>query len=465
MNQQNKSFAVLTLLFFMWGFITVMNDLLINNFKQIFQLTSFQAAFVQFAFFMAYFIISLTYTIWSFQTGKDPINKLGYKNGMMISLVICAAGCFTFYPAAIIESYGLFLSALFILASGVTLLQICANPYAAIMGPEETASSRLNLAQGLNSLGTTIGPIIGSILIYNVFSSGDATASSVSLSYICYGTLFILAAITLYLSKMPSFSSGVQEKVPLPDVLQKSVILGVLAIFFYVGAEVSVGSFLIPYINHLNLQGIGEQEANYLISYYWGGAMIGRLMGAISMNSLMADTQKRKQMLLTLIALLLVLYIATAIKFDGRFHFHFLPLKNLWPFLLLTLLNYLAFILGKGKTAKTLFIFVFFILLFLLLTILLGGYASLWLLLGIGLFNSIIWSNIFTLTISKQGNKTSLVSSLLIMAVVGGAILPLLQGWMIDTMGMRISFLIPVMGYSYLLYFGFFHLKNEPHEK
>ena len=181
-----SAFSLLVSLFFMWGFITVMNDILINTFKGIFDLTAPQRALVQFAFFGAFFVVSLIYFLVSSNKGNDPINRIGYKNGMAISLFICGIGCLFFFVAAQMHSYGAFLTALFVLASGVSLLQICANPYATILGTPESASSRLNLAQGFNSLGTTLGPIVGTMLIYKVFSDGVLTVYAVSNTYVAY---------------------------------------------------------------------------------------------------------------------------------------------------------------------------------------------------------------------------------------------------------------------------------------
>ena len=206
----NKSykgpFTTIVFLFFMWGFITVMNDVLIPYLKVGFDLSYFQAGLIQFAFFGAFFIISLIYFLISVSSG-DPINKLGYKNGIMVGLAICGIGCLMFYPAAQTKLYVFFLGALFILATGVTILQIAANPYAAILGKPANASSRLNLAQGVNSMGTTLAPIAGGLLIYKVFSDGNVTVDSVKIPYLIYGGMFLLLALVVWNAHIASFSN------------------------------------------------------------------------------------------------------------------------------------------------------------------------------------------------------------------------------------------------------------------
>lgn len=451
-----KSFSLLTSLFFMWGFITVMNDLLINTFKQIFELSTFQAGLVQFAFFGAYFIISLLYFILTNIFTEDPINKIGYKIGMVWSLVICGVGCMLFYPAALISSYSLFLSALFVLASGVTLLQICANPYAAIMGTKESASSRLNFAQGFNSLGTTVGPLLGAILIYRVFSNGDATVASVGKVYLIYGIVFILAAIIMFFSKMPSFSNNEKIEKGLGILNHKPLIFGVLAIFFYVGGEVAIGSFIIPFAKDVNIMNMSDEKASFFLSYYWGGAMIGRLMGAVSLNNEMSSSKKYALMAVISVAIFIFIYTVTGIKpsDDGGFSWSVIGFDQVFYYLIYMLLNFAAFYFGKGKPALTLAIFSAFVLLLLGISSFGSGEIAFWSLLGIGLFNSIMWSNIFTLAIKDLGKYTGQGSSLLIMAVVGGAIIPPLQGLLVDKIGIQLSFLLPALCYLYLLYYG-----------
>lgn len=237
-------FATITALFFFWGFITVMNDVLIPFLKRSFELTYFQAGLVQFAFFGAFFVISLIYFTIS-ATAGDPINRIGYQRAIVIALCICAGGCALFSPAAAVGSYPFFLGALFLLATGVTLLQIAANPYAAVLGRPENASSRLNFAQGLNSLGTTIAPIAGGLLLYKVFAQGgEVTLDAIKTPYLIYAGMFLLLAGVLQLSRLPTIGDG---KLPEGDLSAWSfpqLRLGMVAIFMYVGAEVAIGSYL-----------------------------------------------------------------------------------------------------------------------------------------------------------------------------------------------------------------------------
>ncbi|MEZ4938588.1 MAG: sugar MFS transporter [Crocinitomicaceae bacterium] len=445
----------MTSLFFMWGFITVMNDVLINTFKGIFDLTSVQQSFIQLAFFGAFFIVSLIYFLISTSSGRDPINRIGYKNGMVISLIVCGLGCLAFYPAAQMESYGAFLTALFILATGVTFLQICANPYATILGPENSASSRLNLAQGFNSLGTTIGPLVGTILIYKIFSSGEQTPESVGKTYVFYGMAFILIAIFVWFSKMPAFSN--EEKIESGSGVFKHrhLVLGIFAIFFYVGSEVSVGSWIVKFIMQEDIAGLEEANASYYLSYFWGGLMIGRLMASISLSQGLSEMKKLIYMPLISLAVFFFIFFVTSIKIEnGSVHFEFLGFNQIALFLLFLLINYLAFIFGKGNPSRSLVIFSSINLVLLSITIFAKGELAFWSIIGTGLFFSIGWSNIFSLAIKDLGKLTSQGSSLLVMAIVGGAALPNIQSQIIDAQGVQISFIIPLIGMLYLIFYG-----------
>jgi len=313
MNPKNNTGALVSLisLFFIWGFITVMNDILVNSFQSIFHLTATQRSLVQMAFFGAFFVVSLLYFLVSSLTGKDPINRIGYNNGMIISLIITGVGCLSFYPAAEMNSYGAFLAALFILATGVTLLQISANPYAAIIGPPETASSRLNMAQGFNSLGTTIGPIIGTILIYQVFSDGTQTVESVSLTYLIYGFVFFALALMVKLAKMPSFTNSEKMHSGFAIFKNRHLTLGIIAIFFYVGSEVSIGTWIVEFLKSERVMAMPEGEASYFLSYFWGGLMIGRLMASQSLNKDLKPSKRYINMLLIAILVFFFIYISS----------------------------------------------------------------------------------------------------------------------------------------------------------
>lgn len=450
-----SAFALLTTLFFMWGFITVVNDPLISAFKKIFDLKAFHASLVQSAFFIAFFVISLIYFLISASRGEDPINKIGYKKGMSFSLGVCSLGCFAFYPSALAESYPMFLASLFILASGITLLQICANPYAAIMGSKETASSRLNLAQGFNSLGTTIAPLAASLLIFKVFTNGsEPTLEAISSTYLITGSLFLALALIVWMANMPAYTNAEKIKGGLAVLNFSQLKWGIGAIFFYVGGEVTIGSWLMPFME--DVFGFEPTKAGAYLAFYWGGAMIGRLLGAVSFNDEIPTAKKYPWMAAISIGVFAFIYLVTGLKMeaDGSVHFIGLDWSEVMFYILFLGFNYIGFFLGKSDAARTLSIFCMVVIGLLLIGVFGGsGTIALWALLSIGLFNSIMWSNVFTLAIRDLGVYTSQGSSLLVMAIVGGAFLPLLQGFMIDKVGVQMSFLTPIICYAYILFY------------
>jgi FHS family L-fucose permease-like MFS transporter len=451
------AFALLTLLFFMWGFITVTNDLLIATFRSIFSLTAFQSSLVQFSFFGAYFVISLIYFLISLFAG-DPINRIGYKAGMIIGLLGAGLGCALFYPAAQLASYGFFLVALFVLAAGVTILQIAANPYAAIMGSPESASGRLNFAQGFNSLGTTLGPLVGAILIFKVFSTGAQSPKAVAAAYLVYAGLFVLCALLVAVSSMPPFRN--EEKTAngfsLGALRHPQLILGMVAIFLYVGAEVSAGSFLLDFLKEPTVLGLPKESATRLLSFYWGGLMIGRLLGAISLSTTLSNQMKTIFMGLVSIACFVFIYFVTGINTEaGAFTYRTLPIRELSIYMLLLVVNYAGMLLGRNAPARAIWIFSLVIIALLLTGALGSGNVAAWSVIGVGLFNSIMWSNIFSLSIHGLGRDTSQGSSLLIMAVVGGALIPPLQAILADsTHSFQLSYLVPAVCYLYLAFYG-----------
>jgi len=451
-----KPFITITMLFFLWGFITVMNDVLIPYLKDSFELTYFQAGLVQFAFFGAFFFVSLVYYFVSLSSG-DPINRIGYKVSIIVALLVCGAGCALFFPAAEFRSYPFFLMALFLLATGVTLLQIAANPYAAILGKPETASSRLNLAQGVNSLGTTIAPIAGGLLLYKVFAGGPVvTIDSIKIPYLIYGSLFVVLALIVWRSHLPSFSKDDETGDDSTGALRfPHLRFGMIAIFMYVGGEVAIGSYLISFMRHESIMGLPEATASIYLAYYWGGAMIGRLCGAISLSEIDKQSKKYAAMIATAVIVFGVVYFVTAIRLDnGVFTMDFLSPSNVAPFLLMIAINFVAFVLGAGNAARVLWVFSVSMVVLLLIASLTGGSLAFWAALGTGLFNSIMWSNIFTLAIKDLGRHTSQGSSLLVMMIVGGAIVPLVMGATADYIGIQLSFLVPIVNYVYIAFYG-----------
>lgn len=446
---ENKGYTVpfisLTTLFFMWGFLTCMNDVLIPHLKELFQLSYLQSMLVQFCFFGAYFTGSLIYFVISYFKG-DPINKIGYKNGMLLGLIVAAIGCFLFYPAAHYSVYGLFLSALFILGLGFTLLQIAANPYVSLLGKPEGASSRLNLAQAFNSLGTTIAPIIGGYLIFEFFAvDNKITAAATEIPYIIFTGIFLLLAFLLSRIKLPDFRSEETAEKGLGALQFPQLKLGILAIFFYVGGEVCIGSFIINFLALPDIMGLSEAVSKNYLALYWGGAMIGRFLGSISLNQEFDAGKKALYMIVTAAAVFLLIFFIVDLTF-----------AQISIFLIFIGINLLGFFIGKSAPARTLSIFALISGGLILFTIFSDGATSMWTILGVGLFNSIMWSNIFTLSIHGLGKYTSQGSSLLVMAILGGALLPLVQGALADAYGIQHSFFVPVFCYLYIAFFGFY---------
>nr|WP_232361485.1 sugar MFS transporter [Paraneptunicella aestuarii] len=379
----------LTSLFFMWGFITAMNDILIPHLKGVFELNYTQAMLVQFCFFSAYFLISVP-------AGR-LVEKMGYQNGIVIGLLGAAAGCILFIPSAKLETYWMFLAALFVLASGITILQVAANPLVALIGKPKTASSRLNLTQAFNSLGTTIAPIIGGLLIFGaVESSNSASADSVIIPYMALAGILVLLAFFFRSIPLPQIRHT-EQKESATDTgslwQHRHLVLGTVGIFVYVGAEVSVGSFLISFLGEDHIAGLSEAQAAHYVAYFWGGAMVGRFIGAFVMQYIAANK------LLAINSLVAILLLSVAIT-------------------------------GKGSVAMLS-------------------------LLALGLCNSIMFPTIFTLAIAKLGVQTSRGSGLLCLAIVGGAIVPVMQGMLADTISIQTSLILPLLCYLFIAFYGF----------
>jgi FHS family L-fucose permease-like MFS transporter len=429
-----------TLLFFMWGFITCMNDLLIPKLKEVFTLQHWQAMLIQTAFFGAYFFISLLYFIFSVTKG-DPILKIGYKNGIIVGLLVAAAGCALFFPAAGLQSYGFFLLALFVLASGITVLQIAANPYVAILGSPDSSSSRMNLTQALNSLGTTIAPVLGVYLIFNE-AQNAVSADSVKLPYLGLAAALIVIALIIKVSNLPHVTGEGKIVADAGALKYRHLLLGIFCIFAYVGGEVTIGSTLIGYFKLPQIAGLNESEAGFYLAFYWGGAMIGRFFGAVALSKI-----KSSYKYVTIAAI-------TAITFITVFKVYDLNMA------LITLgfigLNIIILFVGKFIPSRTLGLYAASVLVLLLFTVFATKEVAMWSVISIGLFNSIMFPTIFDLAIKGLGVHTSQASSLLVMAIVGGAIVPLIQGIVADVTGdLQLSFLVPMFCYLYIAYYGF----------
>ena len=445
-------FAIMTILFFMWGFMTVFNDILIPRFKEAFTLNYFEAMLVQFAFFGAYCIGSIAYFLISAFAG-DPIARIGYKNGVVIGLLLSATGSALFWPAATAHSYPMFLAGLFVVGIGFAMLQIAANPYVTILGPERTASSRLNFAQAFNSLGTTTGPLIGGYLIFKYFAeSGANGAESVKVPYLIFCIVFVVLAAFFFSIHLPHVGEGKVEP-GIGSLKYPHVLLGMVAIFMYVGGEVSVGSAIINFLGQPAVAAMPALEASKYVSLFWGGMLIGRFMGAVEMSGM---RKARKQLLLVSIPILAFLVFWTARSWNGdqsRFDFSagWAIVKNYLPLLALC---WLLFQFGKGLADRTLFVFSSTIVVLLAIAILIGGKLAMWCIVGVGLFTSIGWPNIFSLALDRMGVYKSQVSSLLVMAVVGGAILPAILGRIADVWNLQVAFIVPLIAYAYVAFYG-----------
>ena len=384
--------ALLTSLFFMWGFLTCMNDILIPHLKGLFNLTITQAMLVQFTFFGAYFLMSLP--------AGWIIGKIGYKMGIVTGLGIAAIGALMFYPAATLLSYGFFLFALFVLAIGIVILQVAANPFVAELGSPETASSRLNLTQGFNSLGTTVAPIFGAYLILD--SAGQDIVSkseAVQMPYLGLAIALIAIAVVFAFVKLPKIQDTEEEKAEGSAWKYKHLILGAVGIFSYVGAEVAIGSALVMYFGNEGLHLFGESEAANYVSIFWGGAMVGRFIGSAVMQ--------------------------------------------------------------KISAAKVLAFNSVMVVILIIISMLTTGYVALWSIVLVGLFNSIMFPTIFTLAIDGLGKHTSQGSGILCLAIVGGAIVPMIMGVLADQFGLANSFVVAILCYGYILYYA---IKGHKHK-
>lgn len=458
-KSQSRNYTIplitITLLFFMWGFITCMNDILIPYLKQLFKLTFFESMLVQFCFFGAYFIGSLIYFFISITKG-DPINKVGYKKGILFGIFLATFGCILFYPAATFSSYPLFLGALFVLGLGFTVLQITANAYVSLLGSEESASSRLNMTQAFNALGTTIAPVLGGHLIFELFSAADGSFSAVAtrIPYLIFAGILLLVALLISRVKLPSFQTNDGEEVVKGWGALKfnHLKFGVFAMFCYVGGEVAVGSFIISFLEQPQIMGFDEVISKNYLSIYWGGAMIGRFLGAISLNQSISQGKKAIYMLGAAALVFLVIFSIVNLSF-----------AQISFFLVFIVLNFVAFFIGKAAPARTLSIFAAVNVVLLISAMVNHGELAMYSVLGIGIFNSIMFSNIYTLAISGLGKYTSQGSSLVVMAILGGAIVPIFQGYLADQFGVQHSFIIPVFCYIMILIFGAYCTKYLGH--
>jgi len=393
--------ATVTTLFFMWGFLTCLNDILVPHLKSIFDLNYTRVMLIQFAFFGAYFIFSIP--------SAKIIDSIGYQRSMVVGLLTMGVGAFLFVPAASVPSYPLFLGALIVLAAGITCLQVAANPYVTVLGRPETASSRLNLTQAFNSLGTFLAPFFGGLFILTAarkieeiraLSPADLQAyrlheaATVKMPYVGLGITLVLLAIAIGSFKLPKIEHAEHHRGErVNDSIWKhpNLVFGAIAIFVYVGAEVSIGSFLVNYFSQPEIGGLTEKVAASFVAFYWGGAMVGRFIGSA--------------------------------------------------------------LLQKVKTGTLLGICTICAAALVMISMLTSGHFAMYSIILVGFFNSIMFPSIFTLGVAELGPLTGDGSGILIMAIVGGAIIPVAQGWFADRIGIHHAFFLPVICYLYILFF------------
>jgi FHS family L-fucose permease-like MFS transporter len=476
-STNKAALSVVTTLFFMWGFLTALNDILIPHLKPIFDLNYAQAMLIQFAFFSSYFVFSIP-------SGKI-IDWVGYKRAMVIGIFTLGIGAFLFIPAAMVASYPLFLGALIVLAAGMTVLQVSANPYVAVLGPPRTASSRLNLAQAFNSLGTTIAPFLGGLLILGAVPSMAEIrhmapdvlqafrvhqASSVKLPYIGLGLIAVILGIAIALFKLPVIPHVEHHKGEATESIWKyrHLLFGVVGIFAYVGAEVSIGSFLVNYFSLKDIGNITEKVAAGYVSFYWGSAMVGRFIGSAFLDGI-------KTLYLVICSLSAVIFLMVSLFTSEQINLYSHPhlsrflsafatlLVRARPVIVACLVIFvllLIFALLKNgkvsmKTGHLLGLSGVCALGLVLISMFTYGHVAMWSIILVGLFNSIMFPSIFTSGIDQLGPLTSKGSTYLIMAIVGGAILPELTGILADKIGIHHAFIIPAICYLYIMYYGY----------
>lgn len=427
--------ALLTSLFFMWGFITCLNDILIPHLKGLFNLNYARTMLVQFIFFGAYAIMSVPSGL--------VVSRIGYQRGIVVGLAITGVGALLFLPAASMVSYPVFLGAFFVLASGITLLQVAANPFVAILGKPETASSRLNLTQAFNSVGTTIAPLFGSMMILeNSFSNAAEEAAAVRIPYILIAFALFAIALVFAFVKLPKIEAPGSDdtKVGGSAWQYRHLVLGAVAIFLYVGSEVSIGSFLVNFLGLKDVANMLPAQAGHYVALYWGGAMIGRFFGAASLAEINKKTRYWSYVAIFALAFLLFWWLTKDTYIAVMYS-------------IFVIVNMAAFLIGNNRPARTLSALAVAAMILVCITVFTSGYLAMYTILSVGLFNSIMFPTIFTLSIDGLGRHTGQGSGILCMAIVGGAILPLLMGVIADAASIRTGFIVPLLGYAYILYY------------
>ena len=451
MKSNNSALYTLISVFFFWGFVAASNDILIPVFKKAFDLSQSQSQFVSIAFYISYTVGSLIYMGISLLMKQDLVNKIGYKNGLALGLVISALGTLLFYPAANTSSYPLMLAGLFTVGLGFSLQQTVANPLAIALGPIKTGSQRLTMAGGINNFGTTIGPLIVSFAIFGSAASGrtDISIESVKIPYLILGAAFLILALLLKFSSLPEHPETIEESNDEKKSSKKSalnypqLVLGMIAIFLYVGVEVSTASNLPAYME--SKLGFAIADIAPYISLYWASLMIGRWTGAVEAFTNNMNTQKILRFLAPYLAFGVFLLVNAIAKHD---------LAPFYVYGLIILVLIAADIASKGDPARMLLIFSSLGIFALFIGMFTSGMISVYAFTSVGLFCSTLWPCIFTLAVCGLGKHTSQGSSFLIMMIMGGGIISWLQGTVSESIGIQSSYIVGVFCFAYLAFYG-----------
>ncbi len=457
MTQKTRwsQFGVLITVFFFWGFVAASNDILIPVFQKAFNLSHAQSQLVSFAFYIAYTVGSLAYFGVSRLAGQDLLNRIGYRNGICLGLLVSALGTLLFYPAANSGSFVLMLSGLFIVGLGFSLQQIAANPLAIVMGNPATGAQRLTLAGGVNNFGTTIGPLLVSVAIFGSVASGNTEASieSVKMPYLVLGAAFVLVALFLKFSSVPNHIDleGVarREAQDTASLAHRSsafaypqLLLGMLAIFLYVGVEVSTGAHLPAYMReHL---GVDTAAVAPYVSLYWASLMIGRWTGAAGAFEIGGGARRMLTLVLPFVAFGVFLAVNAALRHE---------VAQFYGYAGVIVVMIAATLLSRGNPARMLLYFALCGIAALLVGMASDGRTSAMAFISSGLFCSTMWPCVFALAIAGLGRHTNQGSSLLVMMIMGGALVPLLQGVLADTAGIHMSFWVGVACFAYLAFY------------
>jgi len=448
MQKIQSSFIALISVFFFWGFVAASNGILIPLFKEKFTLSQFQSQLVDLAFYAAYFVGSLIYFFASRAIG-DPISKIGYKKALILGLLLSALGSLFFIPAASLGSYPLLLSALFIIGLGFALQQIVANPFVINFGEPQMGAHRLNLAGGINSFGTTIGPVILSYALFgniNAPSAANSSLDAVKTPAIILFLLFILCASILWFSKLPTVSNEEKLDKDLGALKYPQLTLGMIAIFVYVGVEVTIQSNMGALLALPEIKGLDHTKISHFISLYWGSLMIGRWTGSLAVFNFTKNTKTIMQVAMPFIAFGVICFVN---------YLRGSNISDFWFYIPYIAIATAIFIFSGDNAARTLLTLSLTACAMMVVGLVSTGDLALYSFLSGGLFCSVMWPCIFALAINGLGKYTNQGSALLVMMILGGAIIPPLQGLLVDSIGAHQSYFITIICFAYLAWYAF----------